>query len=73
MNFTNIMLSKREPDKKNACNIFPFMYNVQKYMKVILLKVRIEVSIGSESMRKASVVLEWSVFGSEYWVHGCSV
>ena len=57
-----MMLSKREPDKKNACNIIPFMYKVQKYMKVILLKVRIEVSIGSESMRKASVVLECSVF-----------
>ena len=62
MNFTNIMLSKREPDKKNACNIIPLMYKVQKYVKVILLNIRIEVSIGSESVRKASVVLECSIF-----------
>lgn len=42
------MLSKRESDKKNADTIIPFMYKVQNYVKAILLKARIKVSIESE-------------------------
>lgn len=42
--------------------LFHLCIKYKNGMKVILLKVRKEVSIGSESMRKASVVLECSGF-----------
>lgn len=68
VNFTNVMLSKRESDKKNADTIIPFMYKVQNYVKAILLKARIKVSIESEIWGR--LLSCWSVLCLD-WVHKC--